>query len=479
MAEASKTILPLGYVDEFVTEVERDLECSICHFPLKDPVLTRCGHRFCKECLEENFRWQEADEKPFTCPEDRGTLDRKQDVFPDKATERKILSFAIKCPSDGCEWTGELRNKETHLNNCLFKVIPCTNENCLEEVQRQQHKQHVTATCQWRILKCSYCSEPHPECQMQDHIRRCLKLPVTCPNSCGLKISREMIPSHIKEECLLAIVCCPYVQMGCETKVERQAVESHLQSAVGIHLGLTVVKLNEANENLGRTQSKLDETETKLSTTNSQLLETKKKTDDLKKEVETLQKQFKEKAVKDQENAMKEQIVMGKSESPGFSSVYIWKIDEFSKLMREAEANEEMVVDSASFYTENHGYKLKVMIYAFFDRQAEHVLPGDIFVMKGQYDAILPWPFNRKIKFTIMNQQEDLDERDNIIAVFIPDSDRKCYARPKNEENIGHGERLFISQTQLESRRYVVDDTLFTQVEVDSPRNLRFGKLSN
>ena len=35
-----------------------------------------------------------------------------QDVFPDKATERKILSFAIKCPSDGCEWTGELRNKE-------------------------------------------------------------------------------------------------------------------------------------------------------------------------------------------------------------------------------------------------------------------------------------------------------------------------------------------------------------------------------
>ncbi|XP_022809900.1 TNF receptor-associated factor 4-like [Stylophora pistillata] len=81
--------------------------------------------------------------------------------------ERKILSFAIICPSDGCEWIGELRNKETHLNTCLFKVIPCTNENCLEEVQRQQHEQHVTATCQWRILKCNYCSEPHPECQMQ------------------------------------------------------------------------------------------------------------------------------------------------------------------------------------------------------------------------------------------------------------------------------------------------------------------------
>ena len=34
-----------------------------------------------------------------------------QDIFPDKATERKILSFIIKCPSNGCQWTGELRSK--------------------------------------------------------------------------------------------------------------------------------------------------------------------------------------------------------------------------------------------------------------------------------------------------------------------------------------------------------------------------------
>ena len=42
-----------------------------------------------------------------------------QDVFPDKATERKILSFAIKCPSEGCDWTEELRSKEVTLYNRL------------------------------------------------------------------------------------------------------------------------------------------------------------------------------------------------------------------------------------------------------------------------------------------------------------------------------------------------------------------------
>ena len=38
-----------------------------------------------------------------------------QDIFPDKSTERRILSLIIKCPSEGCEWTGELREKEVSI----------------------------------------------------------------------------------------------------------------------------------------------------------------------------------------------------------------------------------------------------------------------------------------------------------------------------------------------------------------------------
>ena len=56
MAEASERCSPSGYDEEFVSEVEEDFQCLICHLPLKDPVQTRCGHRFCKECLEEHFR---------------------------------------------------------------------------------------------------------------------------------------------------------------------------------------------------------------------------------------------------------------------------------------------------------------------------------------------------------------------------------------------------------------------------------------
>ena len=45
-----------------------------------------------------------------------------KDIFPDKATERRVLSMAIRCPNDGCEWTGELRNKEVKLTHISVNV---------------------------------------------------------------------------------------------------------------------------------------------------------------------------------------------------------------------------------------------------------------------------------------------------------------------------------------------------------------------
>lgn len=32
---------------------QENYECSICLSWLKDPVITKCGHRFCCNCLEE------------------------------------------------------------------------------------------------------------------------------------------------------------------------------------------------------------------------------------------------------------------------------------------------------------------------------------------------------------------------------------------------------------------------------------------
>ena len=50
-APKKHTDLPCGYDEVFVSLVDDDLQCSICQSTLRDPVLTRCGDRFCKGCL--------------------------------------------------------------------------------------------------------------------------------------------------------------------------------------------------------------------------------------------------------------------------------------------------------------------------------------------------------------------------------------------------------------------------------------------
>ena len=56
-SEAQEVGLSLGgYDEEFINAIEDDLQCTICHLPLKHPMLTKCGHRCCKKCLDEHFK---------------------------------------------------------------------------------------------------------------------------------------------------------------------------------------------------------------------------------------------------------------------------------------------------------------------------------------------------------------------------------------------------------------------------------------
>ena len=48
--------VPCGYDEQFVDPPDEDLQCIICYLPSKEPVLTRCGHKFCRQCLEEYVR---------------------------------------------------------------------------------------------------------------------------------------------------------------------------------------------------------------------------------------------------------------------------------------------------------------------------------------------------------------------------------------------------------------------------------------
>ena len=100
--------------------------CPICLEVLRDPYqATCCGVNFCKECIHP----VKAANEP--CP-----VCRKQDfdLFPDKRLQRVLYNSRIDCTnkSIGCEWTGELRELDNHLNldpsaleGCPYTLIKC------------------------------------------------------------------------------------------------------------------------------------------------------------------------------------------------------------------------------------------------------------------------------------------------------------------------------------------------------------------
>ena len=147
------------------------------------------------------------------------------------------------------------------------------------------------------------------------------------------------------------------------------------------------------------------------------------------------------------------------------SRTFIWKITSFAIKLRQAKNKVKEYVESDPFYM--YGYKLKLRLYPNGFNIGENThLSIYIVVIKGQYDAMLPWPFKTRVKFTLIDQQKDLNKRENVFLSFTPGNIPESFARPTQEENRGDGYPMFITAEKLRSRRYLVDDTLFLQVEI-------------
>ena len=209
-------------------------------------------------------------------------------------------------------------------------------------------------------------------------------------------------------------------------QIQRREVESHLQADMRLHLDLACVKL-------GDTQKTLEETTRKLQK--------------LEKSVSVLEKGI-------------------HCSDEKFDS-FTWRIDGFSEVLRKAKSEEEPDTESSPFY--RYGYKCKIGIYpnGFGSGENTH-LTVYLVIMKGEYDATLTWPFDKKFTFTLIDQQENEHNRENIVESCTSNPKLSCFARPVEEENNGWGFHQFVSHEQLQKKHYIVDDTIFFQVHFTS-----------
>ncbi|CAJ0576180.1 unnamed protein product, partial [Mesorhabditis spiculigera] len=88
--------------------------------------------------------------------------------------------------------------------------------------------------------------------------------------------------------------------------------------------------------------------------------------------------------------------------------------------------------------------------------------------MRGEFDALLPWPFVHKVTFTLMDQNSFEGNRNNKSYVVKPITSREnrvFLERPVSERNAAFGAQKFCDLAQLES--FIVDDTIFVKCSVD------------
>lgn len=153
-------------------------------------------------------------------------------------------------------------------------------------------------------------------------------------------------------------------------------------------------------------------------------------------------------------------------ETASFNGTLIWKIRDYKRRKQEAVVSKTLSLYSQPFYTGYFGYKMCARVYLNGDGMGKGTHLSLFFVvMRGEYDALLQWPFKQKVTLMLMDQGP---ARKHLGDAFKPDPSSSSFRRPTGEMNIASGCPLFVAQTVLENGTYIKDDTIFIKVTVDT-----------
>ena len=145
-----------GYDDSrFEKDVDTHFHCSICYNVLKEPMMCRNNeHIFCRECITEHLNVNS-----HTCPECNEDLTVDTLRPAPRVLNNYLSELKIKCDySDrGCHEYIRLAELNSHVENCGFVPVKCSNEECEMMVNKRELIHHESSVCEYRKVKCHSC----------------------------------------------------------------------------------------------------------------------------------------------------------------------------------------------------------------------------------------------------------------------------------------------------------------------------------
>ncbi|NXK43995.1 TRAF2 factor, partial [Chauna torquata] len=461
--------------------------CSNCNNILKKALQTLCGHRYCSACLSWIVRNNKnpicqkcKEEDPSTLSE--GSLLAEERAFGDAAINKEISELKVRCVTLGCSWSGIMKNFEEHQSLCEYALIPC-HTGCGHMVMRKKLADHLENGCVNNVTMCQKCKRSLSSSEYQ--VRTFIFLPsLSLPRS-----DREhglIWPQDSYGSCTECVHHVFFLQGS------KEKIKEHEKTAVGAHMLLLLQHIKQLKASLC-TASKAANGFVPQSELN---LENKLHVFEnivavLNKEVETSNLEitaFRRQSELDQNIIRGLELKIAElhrcltqkdaglsslhksllfSEQASYDGVFLWKITDIGRKLQDSVTGRTVSLYSPAFYTAKYGYKVCLRIYLNGDGTGKGTHVSLFFVvMKGDYDALLPWPFRHKVTFMLLDQ----NNREHIIDAFRPDLTSASFQRPVNDMNVASGCPMFLPLTKLQSPKYayVKEDTLFLKCIIET-----------
>ncbi|NXR72273.1 TRAF1 factor, partial [Pycnonotus jocosus] len=458
--------------------------CSNCNNILKKALQTLCGHRYCSACLT----WIVRNNKNAICQkckeEDPNTLGEEsllaeERAFGDAAINKEISELRVHCVTLGCSWSGIMKDFEEHQSLCEYALIPC-HTGCGQVVMRRKLADHLENGCVNNVTVCQQCQCSLASSEYQSH-----------PPSSASKDG-----------------CC-FSEVGCAFRGSKEKIKEHEKSSVGAHMLLLLQHMRQLQGTLCsaaraaqgltpqpelslRNESVLQQLvrEKVISELENKLHVFENIVAVLNKEVESSNLEilaFRRQSELDQNIIRGLELKIAElhrcltqkdaglsslhksllfSEQASYDGIFLWKITEVGRKLQDSVTGRTVSLYSPAFYTAKYGYKVCLRVYLNGDGTGKGTHLSLFFVvMKGDYDALLPWPFRHKVTFMLLDQ----NNREHVIDAFRPDLTSASFQRPVNDMNVASGCPMFLPLAKLQSPKhaYVKEDTLFLKCIVE------------
>lgn len=234
-------------------------------------------------------------------------------------------------------------------------------------------------------------------------------------------------------------------------------------------------EINNSVDTLVESVSCLYDDNVQLFTTTSQLqkqiVELKKDKDIMKEMMESMMQMFhavqlNNHMLQNEMDTIKETMNNG-SHHTSTDGTYLWKISDIANKIAAANSEQQTSIYSPPFYTSPTGYKMCMRLYLAGDGQARRThISLFLVLLRGDFDAMLTWPFTNKISFCLYDQTA---AQRHVLDSFRPDPKSNSFQRPRSSMNIASGIPKFfpLSVIQQDNNSYVRDDSMFIRCIID------------